>query len=87
MIRKLAHAYVEDYQRCERIYNLMRDEGIYIEEMPNTYTTYVEAIFDEYVGKDFCSVLIQFAIEGSIHFYSPDREITDLDELIDIYLK
>lgn len=87
MIRKLAHAYVEDYQRDERLYNLMRDEGIYIEEMPNTYTAYVEAIFDEYVGKDFCSALLQFAEEGSIHFYSPDRDITDLDELIDIYLK
>ena len=87
MIRKLAHAYVEDYQRSERIYNLMKDEGIYIEETRNPYTTYVEAIFDEYVGKDFCSALIQFAIEGSIHFCSPDRDITDLDELIDIYLK
>ena len=87
MIRKLAHAYVEDYQRCERLYNLMKDEGIYVEEMPNTYTTYVEAIFNEYVGEDFCSALIQFAEEGSIHFCSPDRDITDLDELIDIYLK
>ena len=87
MIRKLAHAYVEDYQRCERLYNIMRDEGIYIEEMPNTYTSYVEAILNEYAGKDFCSALIQFAEEGSIHFYSPDRDITNLDELIDIYLK
>ena len=87
MIRKLAHAYVEDYQRCERLYNLMRDEGIYIDEMPNTYTSYVEAIFDEHVGKDFCSALIQFAEEGSVHLCSPDRDITDLDELIDIYLK
>ena len=39
MIRKLAHAYVEDYLRGERVYNIMRDEGIYIEEMPNTYTS------------------------------------------------
>ena len=87
MIRKLAHAYVEDYQRCERLYNLMKDEGIYIEEMPNTYTTYVEAIFDEYVGKDFCSVLLQFAEDGFVHLCSPDRDITDLDELIDTYLE
>ena len=65
----------------------MKDEGIYIEEMPNTYTPYVEAILNEYAGEDFCSALIQFAIEGSIHFCSPDRDITDLDELIDIYLK
>ena len=87
MIRKLAHAYVENYQRHDRLYNLMRDEGIYIEEISDPYTVYVEAIFDEHVGKDFCSALIQFAEEGSVHLCSPDRDITDLDELIDIYLK
>ena len=87
MIRKLAHAYVENYQRHDRLYNLMRDEGIYINEISDPYTIYVEAIFDEHVGKDFCSALIQFADKVSDHWCSPDRDITDLDELIDIYLE
>ena len=87
MIRRLAHAYVENYQRHDRLYNLMRDEGIYIEERSDPYTVYVEEIFDEHVGEDFCSALIQFAEEGSVHLCSPDRDITDLDELIDIYLE
>ena len=87
MIRMLAHAYVEDYQRDMRIYNALKAEGIYLDETRNVYTKYVEKIFNEQVGKDFSSALCDFASEGCVRFCDPDREVTDLDELIDIYLK
>ena len=87
MIRMLAHAYVEDYQRDMRIYNALKAEGIYLDETRNVYTKYVEKIFDEQVGKDFCSALCDFASDGYVRLCDPDREVTDLDELIDIYLK
>lgn len=86
MIRMLAHAYVEDYKRDMRIYKALKAEEIYIDETRNVYTKYVEKIFDEQVGKDFSSALCDFANDGCVRFCDPYREVTDLDELIDIYL-
>ena len=86
MIRMLAHAYVEDYQKDMRIYEALKAEGIYVDEMPNVYTKYVEKIFKEQVGRDFCSALCEFASEGYVHLCNPAQDIYDLDELIDAYL-
>ena len=91
IIFELANAYVEHYKKEGRIYKALKTEEIYIDIVDNPYTSAIEKIFKNIMGRmDFASVLCEFAAKGSVYLkpnkLAPWEDVDDLKRIVDIFM-
>ncbi len=82
---------MESYKRDRKISEVLGDMGITFESYSNPLTCAVESILVETIGEeDYISCLMDFADDGKVCFCDDGHEmkhITDLNEILDRYMK